>query len=295
MSLKTEPLVSIIISVYDQLDHTKRCIHQIEQTLLGKVSYEVIIIDDCSKSETIDFLKNLEEPHKVFFNHDKKGFAVNNNLGAHEANGKYLCFLNNDVFVQGNWLLPMINVFQENDNVGMVGNVQKLAFSQKYDHMGVVFAPQGNPRHYGQGFYYRPFKGEVRKWSAVTAACCVTRKELFLEIGGFDEIYKNGCEDIDLCLRMTEQKKEHYIVHDSVVLHVKGASEGRKLFNDKNSQILQKRWGQKIISLQSILDQHNHAWTYLCRGIMKPWSVNLWKWTEALLIFFRLKKLGPMN
>ena len=186
-------------------------------------------------------------------------------------------------------------VFQENDNVGMVGNVQKLAFSKKYDHMGVVFAPQGNPRHYGQGFYYRPFKGEVRKWSAVTAACCVTRKELFLEIGGFDEIYLNGCEDVDLCLRMTEQNKEHYIVHDSVVLHVKGASEGRKLFNDKNSQILQKRWGRKIISLQSVLDQHNHAWTYLCRGIMKPWSINLRKWIEALLIFFRIKKLGPMN
>ena len=74
----------------------------------------------------------------------------------------------------------------------------------------------------------------------------MTRKELFLEIGGFDAIYKNGCEDVDLCLRMTEQNKEHYIVHDSVVLHVKGASEGRKLFNDKNSQILQKRWGKKL-------------------------------------------------
>ena len=52
--------------------------------------------------------------------------------------------------------------------------------------------------------------------------CCLlcNEKEL-LKIGGFDEIYLNGCEDVDLCLRMTEQNKEHYIVHDSVVLHVK--------------------------------------------------------------------------
>ena len=56
-----------------------------------------------------------------------------------------------------------------------------------------------------------------------------------------------------------------------------------------------KKMGRKIISLQSVLDQHNHAWTYLCRGIMKPWSVNLRKWTEALLIFLGSKKLGQMN
>ena len=85
---------------------------------------------------------------------------------------------------------------------------------------------------------------------------------------------------------MTEQNKEHYIVHDSVVLHVKGASEGRKLFNDKNSRILQKRWGQKLYPYNLFLINIIMHGLYLCRGIMKPWSVNLWKWTEALLIFF---------
>ena len=53
---------------------------------------------------------------------------------------------------------PMIKVFEDNQNVGVVGNVQRLAFSKKYDHMGVVFGPLGNPRHYGQGFLHRPFK-----------------------------------------------------------------------------------------------------------------------------------------
>ena len=86
----------------------------------------------------------------------------------------------------------------------MVGNAQKLAGSRRYDHMGVVFFSQGNPRHYGQGFLHRPFKGEVRKWSAVTAACCVASRERFLEFDGFDEVFLNGCEDIDLCLRMSE-------------------------------------------------------------------------------------------
>ena len=71
--------------------------------------------------------------------------------------------------------------------------------------MRVVFGPLGNPRHYGQGFLHRPFKGEIKQWSAVTAACCLVRSKDFLKIGGFDEIYINGCEDVDLCLRFNRK------------------------------------------------------------------------------------------
>ena len=60
----------------------------------------MIVIDDCSNQETVNFLKNLGEPFRVYFNDTNKGFATNNNYAARNANGDYLCFLNNDVFVQ---------------------------------------------------------------------------------------------------------------------------------------------------------------------------------------------------
>ena len=287
----TTPSVSVIISVFEQLQYTKRCLAQLEETLAGQLDYEVLIIDDASKDGTVEFLEGLGEGYRVFFNEENQGFAKNNNRGAREARGEYLCFLNNDVFVQGDWLRPMLRVFEEKDDVGIVGNVQKLAGSRRYDHMGVVFAPQGNPRHYGQGFFHRPFKGKVMTWSAVTAACCVAKRRCFLEIGGFDEIFVNGCEDVDLCLRLTEQGFKHYVVHDSIVEHVKGASEGRKTFNDKNSDLLQQRWGERIQRGQSVRDQALHARTYLCRGLTRPWSTNFSKWMEALTIFLGLRKL----
>ena len=81
----------------------------------------------------------------------------------------------------------MLNVLKEKSKVGFVGNVQKLYGTKRFDHMGVVFSPLGNPRHYGQGFFHRSFKGQVRKWSAVTAACCLIKKELFHQQGSFDE------------------------------------------------------------------------------------------------------------
>jgi hypothetical protein len=80
-------------------------------------------------------------------------------------------------------------------------------------------------------------------------------------------------------------------VHDSVVEHVKGASEGRKIFNDKNLDLLQERWGDRIRENQSVRDQFQHARTYLYRGLTRPWSTNLSKWTEALTIFLGFRKL----
>jgi GT2 family glycosyltransferase len=122
------PQVSFIISVFDQLDYTKRCLSCLEKTLKDKLTYEVLIVDDGSNEETIHYLHSLEFPHHVTFNSERKGFAKNNNLAASYAKGEYLCLLNNDVFVEGDWLLPMINVFEEKENVGVVGNVQDWHF-----------------------------------------------------------------------------------------------------------------------------------------------------------------------
>lgn len=283
--------VSLIISVFEQIEYTKRCLSSLERTLNGKVEYEVLIVDDASEDGSAEFLRSLKVPFQVFFNSERKGFAKNNNLAASKAKGEFLCLLNNDVFVKGDWLLPMIKVFEEKEDAGVIGNVQRLAESRKYDHMGVVFGPQGNPRHYGQWFKQRDFCGEIKRWSAVTAACCLVRRNDFLKLGGFDEIFINGCEDVDLCLRYNRNGFCNYVVHDSVVLHVKGASAGRKLYNDQNSQILLERWGDEIRRIESVKDQVLHAKNYIFRGLLRPFSINLWKWLEAILIYFRIKRL----
>ena len=94
-----------------------------------------------------------------------------------------------------------------------------------------------------------------------------------------------------MCLRFNRQKLFNYVVHDSVVLHVKGASEGRKRFNDRNSEILLQQWGVEIRSQESVDDQLLHAKNYLYRGILRPFSTNFFKWIEALLIYCRVKRL----
>lgn len=285
------PLVSIIVPVFEQLEYTKRCLQCVEETIGKIINFEVIIVDDCSRDGTREYLKKVPSTYTVLFNSEKKGYAKNNNWAVTKAKGQYLCLLNNDVFVEGNWLQPMLDVFNNKNKVGVVGNVQKYVDSERFDHMGVVFGPQGNPRHYGQWFKKTAFTGEVKKWSAVTAACCVVEKEAFIKLGCFDEVYINGCEDVDLCLRFNRNGFENFVVHDSIVSHVKGASDGRKTYNDKNSQILQQRWGAQIKMKESVDDQVLHAKNYIYRGLVKPFSINIWKWMEAVLIYSRLKSL----
>ena len=260
-------------------------------TLEGIIDYELIVIYDGIGDKTKDYLKRLEYSFKVLFNTKRGSFAKNNNYGASKAKGEFLCFLNNDVFVQNDWLLPILDVFKKIKKVGFVGNVQRYAFSNFYDHMGIVFGPKGNPRHYGQWFKNLKFKGEVKKWSAVTAACCVIERETFEKMHGFDESFINGSEDVDLCLKLNRQGYSNYIVHDSVVLHVKGATEGRKRFNKANGDLLLKRWGKEVKKIESVNDQVLHARNYIYRGMVRPFSTNFWKWFEAILIYLRIKRL----
>ena len=282
------PKISILISVKDQLVLTKKCIDCLKSTLEGLIEFEVLLANDASTDNTATYLDSLPNGFRVFHRNKSCGFAKNNNWLAREAKGEFLLFLNNDAFVKGDWLLPMLRVFESKEKVGFVGNVQKLYQSNRFDHMGVVFSPYGNPRHYGQGFFTNSFKGEIKRWSAVTAACCLIRRELFLEHGGFNEEYLNGCEDVDLCLRLNRAGYHHYVAHESVIDHIKGATTGRKDRNEENFDLLMEKFGDDIRKNESVHDRILHAKTYLFRILFKPFGINLFKYTHALLIYTRV-------
>ena len=186
----------------------------------------------------------------------------------------------------------MLNVFETAGDVGFVGNVQKLADSVFYDHMGIVFGPRGNPRHFGQGFIFKSFSGQTRQWSAVTAACALVKKEIFLSFNGFDEAFVNGCEDVELCIRMARAGYRHLVAHDSVIQHVKGASDGRKKYNQQNFEILIEKWGKSIRSLESLQDQKKHAFSYIYQCLVNPYRADFYKLRMAMSVLLGLRKLS---
>ena len=102
------PTVSILISARDQLSLTRECIQCLNDTLTDSITYEVLIANDGSRDGTEEYLKALPDKFRIFHRKVSHGFAKNNNWLAREALGEYLLFLNNDAFVKGDWLDPML-------------------------------------------------------------------------------------------------------------------------------------------------------------------------------------------
>jgi GT2 family glycosyltransferase len=284
-----KPELSILMAVHNRLDLTRICLPSLERSLVG-VDYEVLIVDDLSTDGTREFLKTLGAPYRVFLNERKGNFAINNNLAAREARADILCFLNNDTELAPGWYEPMREGLDRFSDAGFIGNLQKNPATGRYDHMGVVFAPWLTPAHYGQHFARAPWKAGYNEWSAVTAACCLARREVFFAAGGFDEAYVNGCEDIDLCLKMHRLGRRHYVANASVILHHKGASPGRKKFNDTNLTRLKMIWGALIREELVEKDARLFATTYLRRTLVYPWKSNLRKTWICLLLWLGFKK-----
>lgn len=146
------------------------------------------------------------------------------------------------------------------------------------------------PQHFGRHFAFRPFHKSITEWKAVTAACCLIKKDVFLAAGGFDEKFQNGCEDIDLCLKLGEMGRRHYIANRSVVGHLVSSSEGRSASNSSNEELLLQRWRERIAKNSNARERRRSAANYALRFLDRPWRYNgprLWNSLVTLLRYGR--------
>ena len=278
--------ISIITSLFNRLDLTRVYLESLERTL-ARWDYEVILIDDGSTDGTRQFLATLPAPrYRVVLNEAPRGFAANNNVGARMARAPLLCLLNNDTFLLPGWLDPMARLAHWDPGVGLVGNVQREPVSGLIDHFGTYFRPgSGLPIHAGKNRAAAP-REPYLAWPAVTAACCVIRRALFEELGGFDEDYRNGFEDIDLCLRATARGYRHFVANRSVIYHHVSASPGRRKHEDENEARFQARWqGRVPIGMPDVVgidDLRREGSRYLRKHLLRPWRYNYGRVSRAL-------------
>jgi glycosyltransferase involved in cell wall biosynthesis/glycogen synthase len=232
--IKGEPLVSIIIPTKDNVQKLERCIKSVESKTTYQ-NYEIIIIDhDSSDPKTIKYLKAVR--HRIIKYNSKFNYSKMNNLGVSAAKGAHIVFLNDDTeVIEPGWLAAMLEHSQRQE-VGMVGALLLYPpdspwSASKIQHAGVMLGCGGVAGHAfkhisPKSHSYFSLHSVIRNCSAVTGACAMMRKDLFLAQGGFDENLPVAFNDIDLCLRLRD--KGYLIIYTpfSVLYHYEGGTRG---------------------------------------------------------------------
>jgi len=243
------PYLSVITPLYNCLPLSQAMVRSLQASIPSWVSYEVILVDDCSTDGTRDWLAGLGAPFRVVLNEENLGFGASTNRGAALARGRVLALLNNDLVLRRGWLGPMLWTLRFLGlRAGLVGNVQLNAATLEVDHAGIVVDNEKCKPHHDRvspslaARLFRP----VRIAFAVTGACVLVRASTWRSLGGFDEGYRNGCEDVDLCLRARETGLVNAVALPSRVLHHVSASPGRKLRDEQNSQRLFLKWRDRL-------------------------------------------------
>ena len=276
-------MLSIVTALFDKLPLTRAFLESLERHPPDG-PWEIIWVDDGSTDGTREWLATLPSPrHRVILNERNLGFAASNNRGAAAAAGETLALLNNDLVLTPGWFAPMAAALASDPTLGVVGNVQLDAATGRVDHAGIYFHLVGLPTHAGKHRRHPP-RGDGHFSPAATAACWLIRRDVFLETGGFDEGYRNGGEDIDLCLRLSATGRRHWISHRSVIWHHVGASRGRAVINANNRRFLEK-WAHVTVAH----GQREWARDYLLRHARQPWRLNGPKTLDALLRLLRLR------
>ena len=185
-------------------------------------------------------------------------FAKLNNIAAQAARSEYLCLLNNDVQANDpDWLDEMLGRMAEPD-VGAVGALL-LWPSGVVQHGGVVLGPNFEATHaFNDRLADEPGYGDLlrvaHECSAVTAACLLTRRADYLDVGGMDEVrLAVSFNDVDYCLRLREAGKRIILTPHARLTHLESASRAPDSRRDRSArygrelQVLRSRWGQVLI------------------------------------------------
>jgi GT2 family glycosyltransferase len=250
------PRVSIIIPTKDKADLLRRCIESIEGTTDYK-NYEVLVVDNLSReAETLKYLNALQSRRETFRVVEFKenfNYSRINNFAAKYAAGEHYLFLNNDVeVISPEWISAMLEQSQRKES-GCVG--AKLLYPDgKVQHVGVIIGWGGRAEHIYKWYDSRDigYLGHfvsIRNYSAVTAACMMVKKTVFEEAGGFDEKFKVGFGDVDLCLRIQKRGYVNVYTPYAELYHHESATRNPTLEGDSHPQdteLFVTRWREII-------------------------------------------------
>ena len=221
-----EPLVSIIIVNYNGVHHLQDCLKSIQE--IDYPNYEVVLVDNASWDDSIQFVRKNFQWVRIISLEKNHGFAEGSNIGASNASGEYIVFLNNDTKVDKKWLSELVKEISRDDSIATCGSKMLFYSGNIVNHAGASLTLLGNTFDIGFG----QKDSEVFDKRGLVGSTCggsmIIKKNIFELLGGFDPDYFACSEDVDLCLRAWIYGFKNMYVPASIVYHKYGGTLGKR-------------------------------------------------------------------
>lgn len=233
--MKGLPLVSVIIVNFNGKTHLEKCLNS-----LNKVNYEkfeIILVDNNSTDNSVEFVQKNFTSIKIIKLDKNYGFAKPNNVGAKNAKGEFLLFLNNDTVVTPNFIIEMIKVVKQNPEIAICQSLLLKPNDNGVDSAGDFVDIFG--RAYGS----RTLPSNVDYILSARGASMLVIKEIFWKLRGFDDKFFVSFEDVDLGWKAWISGYKVVIVPKSVVYHLGGKTVSKmkeeiQFHGSKNTLVL---------------------------------------------------------
>ena len=229
--------LSVIILNYKVRYFLELCVLSVQKALEG-IDAEIIVVDNSSADDSCDMMKSRFPDVTLIENKENVGFPKGNNNGVARAKGDYICILNPDTVVAEDTFRKILDFAQAQINLGIVGcklidGTGKFLPESKrgVPTPWVAFTKlfglyQWFPKSSKFNKYYAQHlsPNETGKVDVLVGAFMVLKRELYIEIGGFDEKCFMYSDDIDLSYMALLKGKNNFYFHDTTVIHFKGES-----------------------------------------------------------------------
>lgn len=220
-------LLSIIIPARDKPELTLSCLQALVEAELP-FAFETLLVDNASSPPLAELLPApaLQDANvSLLRNEENLSFSRANNLAVNQAAGRLTLFLNNDVEARPSTIPALIAAVEGKDGPVVAGGQLLYPESERIQHAGIAHMLWGLGSNFGVGADpSEPELGRPREAFALTGAMLLTETKFFRELGGFDESYQWGYEDIDLCLKARAAGGRILYEPKAVALHHESAT-----------------------------------------------------------------------
>ena len=229
--------LSVIILNYNVRYFLELCVLSV-QSALEHIDGEIIVVDNNSQDDSVEMMKQRFPNVKLIENKDNSGFPKGNNTGVAIAQGEYICILNPDTVVAEDTFTKVLDFAERQKNLGIVGvklidgagnflpeskrgvPTPFVAFTKMTGLYKLFPKVQGLGKYYAQQLS----ENETGKVDILVGAFMLIKRDLYQELGGFDENCFMYSDDIDLSYRALLKGKSNYYYHETTVIHYKGES-----------------------------------------------------------------------